>query len=85
MEAQDRYSRDLEEMQAKQGVKAIQTPETVLDAQLEAWDKLIAELSKDPFNKKVIDSQMAFVKRVGAFDQLYEADSVRAYKHFFTS
>jgi TRAP-type mannitol/chloroaromatic compound transport system substrate-binding protein len=83
--AQDRYSRDLEEMQAKQGVKAIQTPETVLDAQLEAWDKLIAELSKDPFNKKVIDSQMAFVKRVGAFDQLYEADSVRAYKHFFTS
>jgi hypothetical protein len=48
-------------------------------------DKLIAELSKDPFNKKVIDSQMAFVKRVGAFEQLYEADSVRAYKHFFTS
>ena len=46
---------------------------------------LIAELTKDPFNKKVIDSQMAFVKRVGAFEQLYEADSVRAYKHFFTS
>jgi TRAP-type mannitol/chloroaromatic compound transport system substrate-binding protein len=83
--AQDRYSRDLEEMQAKQGVKAIPTPETVLDAQLKVWDKLIAELSKDPFNKKVIDSQMAFVKRVGAFEQLYEADSVRAYKHFFTS
>ena len=83
--ALDRYSRDLQEMQDKQGVKAIPTPESVLDAQLKVWDKLIADLSKDPFNKKVIDSQMAFVKRVGGFEQLYEADSVRAYKHFFSS
>lgn len=83
--ALDRYSRDLQEMQDKQGVKAIPTPESVLDAQLNAWDKLIAELSKDPFNKKVIDSQMAFVKRVGAFERLYEADDTRAYNHFFSS
>ena len=83
--ALDRYSRDLQEVQDKEGVKAIPTPESVLDAQLKVWDKLIADLSKDPFNKKVIDSQMAFVKRVGGFEQLYEADSVRAYKHFFSS
>src|SRR3954468_11370101 len=33
---QDRYSRDLEEMVQKHGVKAIQTPKEVLDAQLMA-------------------------------------------------
>lgn len=83
--AQDRYSRDLLEMQEKQGVKAIPTPDSVLDAQLQAWDKLIAELAKDPFNKKVIDSQKAFAKRVGIFEHLYEADNLRAYNHFFSS
>ena len=32
-------------------------------AQLDAWNKVIEEFSKDPFFKKVIDSQKAWVQR----------------------
>jgi TRAP-type mannitol/chloroaromatic compound transport system substrate-binding protein len=80
---QDRYSRDLEEMVKKQGVKAVQTPREILDAQLAAWDRVIARLSADPFIKKVMDSQKDWVKRVGGFHQFYEADNRMAFDHFF--
>ncbi|QRG05183.1 TRAP transporter substrate-binding protein [Xanthobacter dioxanivorans] len=80
--AQDRYSKDLEALKAR-GVKVVQTPPAVLQAQLNAWDKVIATLSADPFFKKVIDSQMAWAKRVVGFRLEYEPDSAMAYNHFF--
>jgi TRAP-type mannitol/chloroaromatic compound transport system substrate-binding protein len=80
---QDRYSRDLEEMVGKQDVKAVQTPREVLDAQLAAWDQVIARLSADPFIKKVMDSQKGWVKRVAGFYHVYEADNRVAFDHFF--
>ena len=40
--AMDRYSKDLEAMKAEQGVKVHTTPDGVLQAQLAAWDKVIA-------------------------------------------
>jgi TRAP-type mannitol/chloroaromatic compound transport system substrate-binding protein len=80
---QDRYSRDLEEMVKKQDVKAVQTPREILDAQLAAWDRVIARLSADPFIKKVMDSQKDWVKRVGGFHHIYEADNRMAFDHFF--
>ncbi|MFS8038432.1 TRAP transporter substrate-binding protein [Xanthobacter sp. AM11] len=80
--AQDRYSKDLEALKAR-GVKVIQTPAAVLQAQLNAWDKVIANLSADPFFKKVVDSQMAWAKRVVGFRLEYEPDSAMAYNHFF--
>ena len=80
---QDRYSRDLEEMVQKHGVKAIQTPREVLDAQLDAWDRVIARLSTDPFIKKIMESQKNWVKRVAGFYHVYEADNRMAFDHFF--
>ncbi|MFG1395585.1 TRAP transporter substrate-binding protein [Roseixanthobacter pseudopolyaromaticivorans] len=80
--AQDRYSKDLEALKAR-GVKVITTPKSVLEAQLNAWDKVIANLSADPFFKKVVDSQMAWAKRVVGFRLQYEVDSAFAYNHFF--
>ncbi|HSI39816.1 MAG TPA: TRAP transporter substrate-binding protein [Xanthobacteraceae bacterium] len=80
--AQDRYSKDLEAIKAR-GVKVIQTPKPVLEAQLAAWDKVIANLSADPFFKKVIDSQKAWAQRIVGFRLQYEADSKTAYDHFF--
>jgi TRAP-type mannitol/chloroaromatic compound transport system substrate-binding protein len=80
---QDRYSRDLEEMVGKQGVKAVQTPREVLDAQIDAWDRVIARLAADPFIKKIMDSQKDWVKRVGGFHHVYEADNRIAFDHFF--
>ena len=60
--AHDRYSKDLEEIR-KRNVQVIHTSEAVLNAQLAAWDRVIAEQSKEAFFKKVIDSQKAWVKR----------------------
>src|SRR5262245_47996598 len=52
--AHDRYSKDLEEIR-KRNVQVFHTSEAVLNAQLAAWDKVIAEQSKEAFFKKVID------------------------------
>src|ERR671918_639868 len=50
------YSKDLVELQEKEKVNVVRTPKDVFDAQIKAWDGLIKDLEKDPFNKKVMDS-----------------------------
>ncbi len=80
--AQDRYSKDLEAIKAR-GVKVLPTPRSVLEAQLKAWDTVIANLSADPVFKKVVDSQKAWAKRIVGFRLEYEPDSRVAYDHFF--
>ena len=81
--AWDRYSKDLEGMRAEQGVKTYKTPDSVLQAQLAAWDKVVERLSADPFFKKVIDSQKAWAKRVVGFQLEYEVPQEPAYNHYF--
>ena len=87
---QDRYSRDLVEMTQTQGVRAITTPRPILEAQLRAWDAVVARLEGDtsspaagPFFKKVCDSQRAWCRRVQTFYLRYEAPSVLSFNHFF--
>lgn len=80
--ALDRYSKDLEVIKGR-GVTVKKTPDSVLQAQLEAWDRVIEEFSKDPFFKKVIDSQKAWVQRTYAFERLNEPSRDMAYDHFF--
>ncbi len=81
---QARYPKDLEEMKAKQGVKVYKTPASVLQAQLEAWDKLVAELvAKDPFFKKVVDSQLAFARPANLYFLENQAPVEMAYNHYF--
>ncbi|MBS7542690.1 TRAP transporter substrate-binding protein [Ancylobacter oerskovii] len=80
--AQDRYSKDLAAIRAR-GVKVLPTPKPVLEAQLKAWDVVIANLSADPVFKKVVDSQKAWAKRIVGFRLEYEPDSKMAYDHFF--
>jgi TRAP-type mannitol/chloroaromatic compound transport system substrate-binding protein len=81
--AQDRYPKDLAEMRTRQGVKTFITPVAVLDAQLAAWDKVIADLSVDAYFKRVCDSQRDWARRVTFFFLEYEAPTQRAYDHFF--
>ena len=67
-------------------MQVIKTPNSVLVAQLDAWDKVIAAQSKEPFFKKVIDSQKAWVKRTQPYLSTNNLDSAAlepAYKHFF--
>jgi TRAP-type mannitol/chloroaromatic compound transport system substrate-binding protein len=79
----DYYSKDLQELRDKDKVNIIRTPKDVFDAQIKAWDGLIATLSQDAFMKKVMDSQKAWVKRVVYFTQLNSADYRTAYEHHF--
>ncbi|MFL5091602.1 MAG: TRAP transporter substrate-binding protein [Xanthobacteraceae bacterium] len=83
--AYDRYSKDFDEIK-KRGVNVVKTGDKVLADQLAAWDKVIAEQSHDPFFKKVVDSQKAWVRRTAAYLQTNNLDSnalSAAYKHFF--
>lgn len=80
--AMDRYSRDLEALK-QAGVKVVKTPDSVLEAQLAAWDRVIAAKSGDPFFRKVLDSQREWARRVLTFENEYEARTDLAYRHFF--
>ena len=87
---QDRYSRDLLAMSQTQGVNVRPTPRPILDAQLQAWDRVIARQEADnsgpgagPFFKKVCDSQRDWCRRVGNFMLRYQVSPVVSYNHFF--
>jgi len=83
MLALDQYSQDLMELQRDEGVTVHRTSKDILEAQIASWDKIIVELEKDPFMKKILDSQRAWVERVGYFEIMAGADVVTAYNHFF--
>ena len=81
--AMDRYSKDLNEMKTAQGVRAVKTPDSILQAQLAAWNTVITNLSSDAFFKRVVDSQVAWSERIVAFRREYEVSSDMAFRHFF--
>lgn len=82
--AHDRYSKDLDAIK-KRGVNVIKSPDKLLTDQLNAWNKVIAEQSKEPFFAKVVASQKDWVKRTGAYTLVNNLDTPaleKAYKHF---
>jgi TRAP-type mannitol/chloroaromatic compound transport system substrate-binding protein len=81
--AMDYYSKDLQELIGKDKVNVIRTPQDVFEAQIKAWDGLIEQLGRDPFMKKVMDSQKAWVRRVVYYGMLNAADYRVAYEHHF--
>jgi TRAP-type mannitol/chloroaromatic compound transport system substrate-binding protein len=80
--ALDRYSKDLETLRGR-GVNVVSTPDSILKAQLDGWNAVIDDLSKDAFFKKVLDSQRAWVQRTYAYERLNEPSRDVAYDHFF--
>ena len=82
--AMDRYSADYNEMKSKQGVKFVKTPNEVLQAQLKAWDVVIARKSaENAFFAKVLDSQKKWARRVVEWSDLTTVPNELAYKHYF--
>ena len=80
----DRYSKDYQEMREKQGVKFFKTPDAVLQAQLAAWDKVVAKkAAENPLFQKVLDSQRAFAQRAALWQSDYSVNMRMAYAHFF--
>jgi len=79
----ERNSKDYVELK-KQGVKFYKTPDAILRAQLEAWDKTIQKkTAENPFFKKVLDSQREFAQRAGQWQNDYMVDFKMAYNHYF--
>jgi TRAP-type mannitol/chloroaromatic compound transport system substrate-binding protein len=79
----DQYSNDLQWLKNKAGVKIYRTPQSVMVEQLKAWDKLMVDLEKDPFFKKVVKSQKEFAYRCAYYDLLNSCDYKLAYDHHF--
>jgi TRAP-type mannitol/chloroaromatic compound transport system substrate-binding protein len=79
-----RYADDLFELKDKHNVNVYRTPDSVMRAQLKAWDVIVKKYSKkDPFFKKVVESQKAYAKKVMAYLLLNQPDYGMAYKHHF--
>jgi TRAP-type mannitol/chloroaromatic compound transport system substrate-binding protein len=82
--AMDNYSKDLQELITKHKVNVIRTPKSVFEDQLKAWDVVSKKLqSEDPYFKKVVESQLAWAKRVAYYMFLNEADYRLGYEHVF--
>ncbi len=79
----DYYSKDLSELIDKDKVNVLRTPQAVFDAQIKAWDGLIATLGEDPFMKKVMDSQKEWVRRVVYYTMYNATDYRGAFDHHF--
>jgi TRAP-type mannitol/chloroaromatic compound transport system substrate-binding protein len=79
----DQYSKDLEILRDKHKVKVLRTPQSVMEDQLQAWDKLNADLNKDPVFKKIFDSQKDWFKRVVYYELFNSADYKLAYEHVY--
>jgi TRAP-type mannitol/chloroaromatic compound transport system substrate-binding protein len=77
------YSDDLQELINKDKVNVHRTPQGVFDAQIKAWDGLIATLGNDPFMKKVMDSQKEWVRKVVFYNMMNATDYKGAFNHHF--
>jgi TRAP-type mannitol/chloroaromatic compound transport system substrate-binding protein len=82
--AMDNYSRDLQDLINKHKVNVLRTPRSVFQEQLKAWDVITPKLkSEDAFFAKVVDSQLAWAKRVGFYHFFNDADYRMGYEHVF--
>jgi TRAP-type mannitol/chloroaromatic compound transport system substrate-binding protein len=82
--AMDNYSKDLQDLMGKHKVSVIRTPRSIFQEQLKAWDTVNAKLqAEDPFFKKVVESQLAWAKRVAYYMFVNEADYKLGYEHVF--
>ncbi|MBM3361525.1 MAG: TRAP transporter substrate-binding protein [Betaproteobacteria bacterium] len=80
----DRNSKDYIELKTKDKVNFYKTPDAILRAQLDAWDKVTAAKStENPFFKRVMDSQRAFARRAGSWQNDYMVDFKMAWNRYF--
>jgi TRAP-type mannitol/chloroaromatic compound transport system substrate-binding protein len=81
----DRYSKDYAEMQAS-GIKFFKTPDSVLQAQLKAWDGVVEKkASENAMFKRVLDSMRSYAQRAGRWQNDTLVDYKMAYRHYFAA
>jgi len=79
----DRYSKDYLEMQAKDKVRFYRTPEAILRAQLDAYDKAVDKRKDNPLFVEIAESQKRFAERVVKWDLDTNVRREMAYNHYF--
>ncbi len=78
------YANDLVKLKNKLGVNVYRTPDSIMQAQLKAWDVIVDKFNKkDAFFKKVVNSQKEYAKKVMAYLLLNSPDYGMAYRHHF--
>ena len=79
-----RYSDSLAMLMNEHKVNIYQTSDEILAEQLKGWDKVIGEFSaKDPFFKKIVDSQKAYAKKVMKYLLMNQPNYKLAYENEF--
>jgi TRAP-type mannitol/chloroaromatic compound transport system substrate-binding protein len=77
------YPEDLQALIHKDGVHVYRTSQSILAAQLKAWDEVVAHYDKEEWFKKISDNQKAWAKNVAYYQLLNEHDTKLAYDHFY--
>ncbi len=81
--AYENYPKDLQALIHKDGVKVHRTSSSILEAQLKAWDEVVAHYDKEEWFKKISDNQKAWAKDVAYYQLLNAHDTKLAYNHFY--
>jgi TRAP-type mannitol/chloroaromatic compound transport system substrate-binding protein len=82
--AMERYSADLLVLKNDYGVNVYRTPDSVMADELDAWDVIVERFSEsDPFFAKVIEAQLAWAERHGAYALNNAPNYQLAYEHYF--
>ena len=79
----DRYSKDYIELQTKDKVRMYKTPDSVLAAQLKAYDQATAKRKDNAIFREIEESQKAFAQRAVRFNLDYNVTPRIAYNHYF--
>lgn len=74
----------IQEMQTKHGVQVLRTPPDILNTFIKKWDEIAAEeAGKNPFFKKVHDSQKAYASVVVPYKRFYFPPYSYMANHYF--
>jgi TRAP-type mannitol/chloroaromatic compound transport system substrate-binding protein len=80
----DRNSADMIELEEKRRVQFLVTPQSVLEAQLKAWDRIVEqESSQNPIFAKIIKSQREWAARTVPWRQKIMVENNTAFEHYF--
>jgi len=82
--AYEQYPKDLQDLIHKDGVKVYRTSESILKAQLGAWDRVVEKYGSEvPEFKQIADHQRAWAKNSAYYELLNAADTKLAYNHYY--
>ena len=78
-----KFSDSLQDLIHNKGVHVHRTPESILKAQLSAWDRVVEKYGKEEQFKKISDAQKAWAKNVAYYVLLNSHDTKLAYDHYY--